>query len=84
MKTAGVSDYTNQTTPNRHFGWIKCINPTSLKNKKIFNNVHKMGGAYLQCVNNHYAKFENKEMKQLELQITQNRHHQSIFGRKNV
>ena len=23
-------------------------------------NVHKIGGAHLQCVNNHCAKFENK------------------------
>ena len=23
---------------------------------------HKIGGAHLQCVNNHYAKFEYKEM----------------------
>ena len=27
------------------------------------SNVHKMGGANLQCVNNHYAKLENKVMK---------------------
>ena len=25
-------------------------------------NVHKIGGAHLQCVNNHYAKFEYKGM----------------------
>ena len=27
--------------------------------KKYLLNVHKMRGANLQCVNNHYAKFEN-------------------------
>ena len=31
--------------------------------RKYLSNVHKMGGAHLQCVNNRYAKFENKEMK---------------------
>ena len=25
-------------------------------------NVHKIGGAHLQCVNNHYAKYEYKGM----------------------
>ena len=33
------------------------------KMKKYLSNVHEMVGAHLQCVNNHYAKFENKEMK---------------------
>ena len=30
-----------------------------------------VAGAHLQCVNNHYAKFEYKGMKLFELQITQ-------------
>ena len=30
---------------------------------KYLSNVHKIEGAYLQCVNNHYAKFEYKGMK---------------------
>ena len=25
--------------------------------------MHKIGGAHLQCVNNHYAKFEYKDIK---------------------
>ena len=29
---------------------------------KYLLNVHKLGGAHLQCVNNHYAKFEYKGM----------------------
>ena len=33
------------------------------KNNKILSNVCKIGGAHLQLVNNHYAKFECKEMK---------------------
>ena len=32
------------------------------KMEKYLLNVHKMGGAHLQCVNNHYAKFEYKVM----------------------
>ena len=28
------------------------------KVKKKLRNVHKIEGAHLQCVNNHYAKFE--------------------------
>ena len=28
------------------------------KMRKYLSNVHKMAGAHLQCVNNHYAKFE--------------------------
>ena len=35
MKTAGVSDYINQT-PSKHFGGIKCSSPTALKIQKIF------------------------------------------------
>ena len=27
------------------------------------SNVHKIGGSHLQCVNNHYVKFEYKGMK---------------------
>ena len=33
------------------------------KMRKYLSNVHKMGGAHLQCMNNHYAKFEYKGMK---------------------
>ena len=31
--------------------------------RKYLSNVHKIGDAHLQCGDNHYAKFENKEMK---------------------
>ena len=34
MKTAGVTDYTNQTPP-KHFGWIKHLSSTDLKIVKI-------------------------------------------------
>ena len=33
------------------------------KKSKYLSNVHKIEGAYLQCVNNHYAKFEYKGTK---------------------
>ena len=36
---------------------------TSLKMRKYFTNVHKMGGVHVQCVNSHYAKFEYKGIK---------------------
>ena len=61
MKTAGVTDYTNQTHP-KHFGWIKYRSPTDLKIRKYLPIVHKLGSAHLQCMNNHYAKFEYKGM----------------------
>ena len=47
---------------------------TPKKMRKYLSNVHKIGHAHLQCVNNHHAKFENKGMKTVELQITQTRH----------
>ena len=63
MKTVGVTDYTNLTPP-MHFGRKKCLSSTPVKNEKIFiSNVHIIGGAHLQYVNNHYAKFRYKGMK---------------------
>ena len=62
MKTAGVTDYTIQTPP-MHFGWKKCLSSTPVKMLKYSQNVHKIEGGYLQCVNSHYAKFEYKGMK---------------------
>ena len=48
------------------------------KMRKYSWNVHKIGGAYLQCVNNHYAKFGYKEIKTDDLQITQTRYPKSV------
>ena len=65
----------------------KCLSSTPLKKKrKYLSNVYKIGGAHLQCVNNHYAKFQytGLEWKLLELHITQTRHHLSILVIKNV
>ena len=63
MKTVGVTDYTNQTPP-KHFERKKMSRFKTPKNEKKYSwNVHKIEGAHLQCVNNHYAKFEYKGMK---------------------
>ena len=47
MKTVLVTDNTNQTPPT-HFGWKKM---SRFNTVKIFMNVHKIDGAYFQCVN---------------------------------
>ena len=64
MKTFGVTDYTN-LVPLKCCGQKdgkKFLSSTSIKNKKKMKQFHKIGGAHLQCVNNHYAKFEYKGM----------------------
>ena len=85
MKTFGVTDYTNQTPPT-HFRWNKCLKfNIHQKLKRYLSNMHKMEGAHLQCVNNHHAKFENKDMKTVGITDYANcRHNQSIFGPINV
>ena len=35
--------------------------------RKYLSNVLKIGDAHLQCVNNHYAKFEYKGMKTIRV-----------------
>ena len=62
MKTVGVTDYTNRTPLRISDGKNVYVQHLS-KMRKYLSNVHKMGGADFQCVNNHCAKFENKEMK---------------------
>ena len=67
MKTFGVTDYTN-LAPLKCCGRTdrqeKCLSSTPIKNekKKKMTQFHKKRGAHLQCVNNHYAKFEYKGM----------------------
>ena len=61
-KTVGVTDCTNQTPP-MHFRWKICLNSTPVKNKKRLIYFAQTEGAHVHCVNNHYAKFENNEMK---------------------
>ena len=66
MKTFRVTDYTN-LAPLKCYGWTdrweKCLGSTPIKNeKKTMKQSLKIVGAHLQCVNNHYAKFEYKGM----------------------
>ena len=57
MNIAGVIDYTNQTL-HKHFGWIKYLSSTDLKNNnKILIICAQNRSAHVQCMNNHYAKF---------------------------
>ena len=86
MKIVEVTYYTNQTPPT-HFGWKNVLRSTSVKNEKIFIKCAqngKMGGAHLQCVNNHYAKFENKKMKTVGVTDYTHQNSSKHFGRKNV
>ena len=39
---------------------VKVQRPSKIENYLL--NVHEIGGAHLQCVSNHYAKFEYKVM----------------------
>ena len=55
----------------------------SPKNEKKWN-VHKIGDAHLQCVNNNYAKFEYKGHKLMELHIKQTRQHLSMPDGENA
>ena len=52
--------------------------------RKYLSNVHKMKGGHLQCVNIHYAKFEYKEMKTVEVTDNTNQTPSKHFGWKNV
>ena len=67
MKTFGVTDYTN-LAPHKMLRTDvqmgkKCLSSTPIKKKKkTMKQSHKIEGAHLQCVNNHYAKFEYKGM----------------------
>ena len=53
-----------QITQTRHSLRIsdakKCLSPTPVKMRKYLTNVHKIEGAHLQCMINHYGKFEYK------------------------
>ena len=56
-----------QITQTRHHLSIlvrkKCLSLAPLKKRKYAWNMHKIGDAHLQNVNNHYIKFEYKGMK---------------------
>ena len=65
MNTVGVTDYTT-LAPLKCCGWMdrqeKCLVQHSSEIRKKMKQFHKIEGAHLQCVNNHYAKFEYKGM----------------------
>ena len=75
-----------QTRHPLHISDGKNVKVQHQPKKDFLSTMYKMEGAHLPCVNTHYAKFEYKEMKLLELQITQTRTHLpvSTFGQKNV
>ena len=65
MNTLEVTDYTNLAPLKccrRTEGRENCLSSTPIKNEKKIKQPHKIVNAYLQCVNNHYAKFEYKGM----------------------
>ena len=45
----------------------KGLSSRPVKMRKYISNVQKMVGAHLQCMNNHYAKFEYKGMETVEV-----------------
>ena len=51
--------------------------------RKYLSNVHKMEGAHLQCVNNHYAKFDYEGVKTIGVTDYTNQIPSKHFGRKN-
>ena len=83
MKTVGSTDYTNQTPP-LHFGWKKCLSSTPVKMLKYLSNVHKIQSVHLQCVANHYAKFEYKRMNTVGVTDYTNLTSTTHYGWKNV
>ena len=62
----------------------KCISSTPVKNEHSFYKTCTKKGAHLQCVNNHSAKFEYKDMNTVGVKITQTRHPLSNWDGKNV
>ena len=57
-----VTDYTHITQCKHSKGGVEVIMSKFNTSKKL-SNVHTIGGAHLQCVNNHNAKFEYIGMK---------------------
>ena len=55
MITVGVSCHITQARHPYAFQMEKCQSPTPVKNEKYLSNAHKIRGAHLQCVSNHYA-----------------------------
>ena len=83
MKIAGVTDYSNQT-PSKHFTEnYSYVQDPKNDQKKSFN-VYKIIGAYFQCVNDHYTKFEYKRIKTVGVTDNTNQTHLRILMEKNV
>ena len=65
METVGITDYIRVMLALQR--WRRCNTVSKFntppKNNKILLNVHKTKGAYFQCVNNYYTKFEDKGTK---------------------
>ena len=79
MKTVGVTDYTNQTHLRISDGKMSKFNAPR-KMRKYLSDVYQYRDVHFQCVNNHFATFEYKEMKSVG--VTDYTHHLSIFDRK--
>ena len=60
------------------FGMEKMSTP--LKLRKYLSNVPNIEGTYLNCVNNHYAKFEYKGMKTVGVTDYTNQTPATYFG----
>ena len=58
MNTVGVTDYTNKA------GWKKMSKFSTRQKNKLWN-VHKINGAHIQGVNNHFQSLNIKERKLL-------------------
>ena len=56
-EAVGVTGYTKQAP--KSVGDVKDVLVQLLKNmREYISKLQKIGGAHLQCVNNHYTKFE--------------------------
>ena len=79
MKTFGVTDYTNQT-PSKHITIFFCLSSRPPKMKKKIMKCIQKEGAHFQCMNNHYAKFEYKGMKNVGVTDYTNQTPPTHFG----
>ena len=57
-KHVEVTDYKKNPDTPYAFRMGKCLSSTPVKIRIYSSNVHKLRGAYFQCVNIHYVKFE--------------------------
>ena len=62
----------------------KCLCSTPVKIRKYISNVHKIGGAHLQCMNNDFAKFEYTGMNTIWVTDYTNLTPSTHFGWKKM